>query len=93
MILTNCQSVRSKAGDIEVLIDSVKPDFICGTESWLDPDVNSSEIFPDNHSIFRKDREQPKTGGGVFQAVKGDLITTHCSELTLIVKYYGLKQK
>ncbi|XP_030841013.1 uncharacterized protein LOC115923809 [Strongylocentrotus purpuratus] len=81
LILTNCQSVRSKAGDIEVLIDSVKPDFICGTESWLDPDVNSSEIFPDYHSIFRKDREQLKTGGGVFQAVKGDLITTHCSEL------------
>lgn len=50
LILTNCQSVRSKAGDIEVLIDSVKPDFICGTESWLDPDVNSSEIFPESQT-------------------------------------------
>ena len=45
IVLTNCQSVVSKAGDIAILLDTIKPDFICGTESWLDPSINSAEIF------------------------------------------------
>lgn len=37
--------------------------------------VGNGEVF---HTIFRKDRESATTGGGIFQAVKEDLVTTRC---------------
>ena len=63
-----------------MLADTVKPDIICGTESWLNSSINNNEIFPDNFTAYRKDRESSQNGGGVFQAAKMDL-TTSCSEL------------
>jgi hypothetical protein len=29
-----------------ILVDSVKPDIIIGTETWLDKDIRNSEICP-----------------------------------------------
>ena len=46
------------------LIDSHNPDIIFETESWLNPDILSSELFPDGYSIYRRDREDGY--GGVF---------------------------
>ncbi|KAI8513366.1 hypothetical protein Bbelb_100050 [Branchiostoma belcheri] len=66
----------------------VKPDIIVGTESWLDPTVGNSEIFPTSYSAYRKDREG--RGSGVFIAVKNSIIATHLpdpdctSELTWV---------
>lgn len=50
-----------------VMVDSVKPDIIVGTESWLRPDIMNSEIFPSNYTVYRRDRDT--SGGGVFIAV------------------------
>ena len=47
-----------------------------GTESWLTPDIKDSEIFPSGYSIFRKDRMSGALGGGVFQAIKSDLLSS-----------------
>ena len=41
----------------------------------LDPTVSSSEIFPQNYLIHRRDRNI--YGGGVFIATKEDLISVH----------------
>ena len=49
------------------MVDSVKPDIIVGTESWLRPDIMNSEIFPSNYTVYRRDRDT--SGGGVFIAV------------------------
>ena len=65
-ILINCQSIRKKAADIEVLNSLHKPDFICGTESWLNSSIKNGEIFPTSFNVFRKDRETSTIGGGVF---------------------------
>lgn len=43
--------------------------------------VESNEIFPDGYKIFRKDHPDDCHGGGVFQAVKNDIIITHRSDL------------
>jgi len=64
-LAVNCQSIRNKVAD------QYKPDIILGNESWLSPDIKSSEIFPDNYNIYRKDRISDNHGG-VFQAVEKD---------------------
>ena len=50
-----------------------KPDFICGTESWLNSSIKNGEIFPTSFKVFRKDRETSTIGGGVFQISNEDL--------------------
>ena len=51
-ILINCQSIRKKAADIEVLNSLHKPDFICGTESWLNSSIKNGDIFPTSFNVF-----------------------------------------
>ena len=77
----NCRSAKNKIADIAGVIDQHKPDIIFGTESWLNSKIESNEIFPNGYKIFRKDRPDDCHGGGVFQAVKNDIITTHRSDL------------
>ena len=67
----------NKVADIAAVIDEYKPDIILGNESWLNPGIASSEIFPDAYKVYRKDRNTDSHGGGVFQAARRDLITTH----------------
>ena len=75
----NCQSVVRKRAELAALIDYVKPDVVCGTESWLQTDIQSSEIFPDNYTAYRKDRGT--MGGGVFILVHRSLVSTALPDL------------
>ena len=77
----NCRSAKNKIADIAAVIDHYKPHIIFGTESWLTSNIESNEIFPNGYKIFRKDRPDDCHGGGVFQAVKNDIIITHRSDL------------
>ena len=77
----NCRSAKNKIADIAAVVDQYKPDIILGTESWLSSNIESNEIFPKGYKIFRKDRPDDCHGGGVFQAVKDDIIVTHRSDL------------
>lgn len=64
----------------------IKPDIICGTESWLkgkkpgkvfEPNaIMNSEIFPEDFNIYRNDRSS--RGGGVFVAVRSNLTSVEC---------------
>ena len=60
------------------MINDQNPDFIAGTESWLSPNIYSSEIFPPTFTTFRRDRND--SHGGVFIACKSTFI---CEEITL----------
>ena len=68
----NCRSTKSKIADSAAVIDQYKPDIIFGTESWLNMNIESNEIFPNGYKIFRKDRPDDGHGACVFQAVKND---------------------
>ena len=52
-----------------------------GAVLWLKQAISSSEIFPSTLNDFREDRVTDTVGGGVFQAVKDDLICTHLQDL------------
>ena len=47
---------------------------VCGTESWLTPDISNSEIIPLDlgYTMFRQDRTG-NIGGGVLILVKNDI--------------------
>ena len=81
LMVLNCRSLKStsKQAEFHVLIDEVKPDIICGTESHLNDSISSNEIFPNGYEIFRKDRDLH--GGGVFIAVSNKYIASSMPEL------------
>ena len=76
-LVVNCQSLRSKNRQAELhsVLESVKPDVVFGTESWLDNSILSSEVFPENFTVYRKDRANDPHGG-VFLLVDSSLISS-----------------
>lgn len=76
----NCRSIKNKVADIAAIVEEYKPDIILGNESWLYPDIANAEIFPENYNVYRKDRITDNHGG-VFQAVKKDILITHREDL------------
>ena len=74
----NCQSIKNKIAELQTFISSTEPDIVLGTESWLQPEVLSCEIFPEEYAVYRKDRKTVKKtkGGGVFILVRKEFITS-----------------
>ena len=74
----NCQSINNKVPELHTFIASTDPDMVLGTESWLKPDTLSCEIFPEDYSVYRKDRDtsDKAKGGGVFILVRKEFITS-----------------
>lgn len=42
----------------------LQPDVVIGTESWLNSDITSAEVFPSGFTVYWRDRDA--RGGGVF---------------------------
>ena len=82
VIVVNCQSVQAKKCSLVSLANQYTPDIRVGTESWLTPAVNSSEIFPINCNIYGHDH--PDGYGGVLLVCKSNLIS---EELPLSTTY------
>ena len=53
VVIINCQSVRNKKQELENLVESSNPDIIIGNESWLNKDIQSSEVFPEGYNCYR----------------------------------------
>ena len=77
----NCNSLKStkKQAEFSSLIDLHNPAVILGCESKIDREIASYDAFPEDFEVFRKDRT--KSGGGVFTAVRNDIIANHESTL------------
>ena len=58
IMTVNCCSLCStgKRLDFGSLLHDNQPDIVCGTESHLENDITTSEVFPKGFDIFRKDR-------------------------------------
>ena len=83
IMTVNCRSINDKTSEFAASVKYIKPDIICGTESWLkgvkpgkNPTkdaIKSSEVFPENYIAYRNDRGT--LGGGVFVLVNSDIIS------------------
>ena len=76
----NCRSVANKKVELDNLIHSTNADIVLGTESWLNSSIRSSEIFPANMNVFRRDK-LGSNGGGVFIAISDKYIVSHQPQL------------
>ena len=71
----NFKSVVNKVQEFHCLLDTENPDIVIGTESWLLPDIASSEVFPEGYQSFRADRKSKASrGGGVFILVRNNFL-------------------
>ncbi|XP_072051684.1 uncharacterized protein [Amphiura filiformis] len=77
----NCQSVKAKNYRFLVMLDTENPDVITGTESWLNSNIATGEVIPSCYQVFRNDRSGGDSHGGVFIAVKDNLIANEETDL------------
>ena len=75
----NARSIVNKTSDLLALLDSRSLDLIAITETFIGPDIPSSEIFPPEYHVFRKDCS--RHGGGVLLAVCSFISTVHRADL------------
>ena len=82
--MLNCQSVKSngKPAQLRNMISSLQADVVIGNESWLNPSIKSSEVFPDGFNSYRRDRPGGK-GCGVFLLVS-QLYESHQPEELMV---------
>ena len=97
IINTNCQSISAKRDRFLAELDLSKPDIVVRTESWLDPDIASGEVFPPNYQVFRRDRPDG-VHGGVFIAVIDSLVASEvnsiqpdCENIAISISAKGIK--
>lgn len=78
----NFQCCRNKTHELDHLINSVKPDIIIGTETWLNSAIGSSEIINPSagYDVYRKDRPN-QSYGGVLIAVRNVFLSSESTEL------------
>ena len=75
----NARSIVNKERELRSCLSINDYDLMAITESWLDPTINSNEIFPTSFEVFRKDRS--RNGGGVLLALNRKLSCTKRNDL------------
>lgn len=66
----NVRGLKSKVNNFFANVLTVDIDIVSLTETWLDESVYSSELFPDQWSVFRCDGRDRVRGRGVLVAVR-----------------------
>ena len=88
---TNCQSIRAKREPFHIMINSLNPNVIIGTESWLKSSDLNSQIFPNQYNIERRDRATDPHGGSIYcgqkQPINGKRIWARIRLRTPVVPY------
>ena len=68
--MTNMRSLANKIVELHHFFDSVNPDVLIITESWLDSSIPDSLLVADyNYHIFRKDRLSRGDGVSVLSLI------------------------
>ena len=82
-LYSNVDGISNKVGELNALLSDEKPDFVFLTETKVNSDTLSSNIFDTSRfSVFRKDRvNQLGPGGGVTILVNKNFL---CSEVSIL---------
>ena len=96
IISLNFQSIENKKPELDLLLDTTKPDIIIGTETWLDPSISSSEYFPaSRYTVYRRDRPPNSNGqshGDVLIAIDSEFESTEINSLQTDCEIVWVKQ-
>ena len=71
VVLLNCKSVRSKLGEIKLMIYANKPDIICLSETWMKRHQKEPNFI--HYAVLWKHRETGEEGGGLATLVKSNI--------------------
>ena len=78
LLNVNTQSISAKKLEFQYMVEDAKPDIIVACETWLKPNINSSEFMPPGYDPpFRNDRADGY--GGVMIAIKTGLVAERTS--------------
>ena len=81
----NCNSIKGNTKNCEfrALLHQYDPHVILGCESKIDNTFPTYNLFPSRYTeVHRKDRtDRTKHGGGVFCAIRGDVLATEENDL------------
>ena len=82
VLILNAQYIKSpgKPAQLQTLIQFTNADIVIGSESWLNSDISSSEVFPPDFTCYRNDRSRGK-GGGAFLLVSNQFDSYEPEEL------------
>lgn len=70
----------NKHAEWETVVHEIQPNFIHGTETWLDASISSAESLPDVYKVLRKDRPTDRHGD-IFFTYHKDLPIKHRADL------------
>ena len=89
-MVINCNSLKSvtKEAAFRAHVEEHYSDIILRCESKINGTMPSYSLFPDNFTVYRKDRDQH--GGGVFVATKDKLISVDMPNPDSVAKSSGL---
>ena len=64
----------NKMSELQVTIESLRPDVVGITETWTNPDIMDAELVLEGYVMFRRDRQNCRVvrGGGVLLYVKDE---------------------
>ena len=74
-IYINIRSICNKFDEFKLIVEELKPDIICITETWLNNTIIDNEIELINYCLYRKDREIRRGGGIAVYINKTRLIS------------------
>ena len=78
LLNVNTQSISAKKLEFQYMVEDAKPDIIIACETWLKPNINSSEFMPPGYDPpFRNDRADGY--GGVMITIKTGLVAERIS--------------
>jgi hypothetical protein len=82
LFLSNSRSLVNKIDELSGTVSNLLADIVVITETWLTSNVDSAVINLSGFSIFRRDRENCRRGGGVCAYVKNCLPVIHLKDLS-----------
>lgn len=87
MYYQNVRGLKLKTKKFRTNLLANSYDVVLLCETWLRPDIFSSELFDDRYIVYRKDRNNPalgkKDGGGCLIAVKNHLYSKRVDSFEL----------
>ncbi|KAJ8946190.1 hypothetical protein NQ318_001702 [Aromia moschata] len=106
IVYQNVRGLRSKTHEFYISTLSSNADIVCLSETWLNSNVNSAELFDVNkYNVFRRDRDLllggKKDGGGVLIAINRKFQAVHqtnwssegiCEDLWISINIGGSRQ-
>ena len=88
----NFQSINNKTAQFHHILDSVKPDIVAGTETWLSMTSLTMKSYPNQWDILCLEKTvSSEKGEDSYYLSKTTLFVVNNQSLTQTVKQFGLR--